>query len=138
MLDYWMPLFHVIMGYFIIMIPMLLIIWGAFSNGSPKTKTVVACFLKIVGILVFLVALEHYYKGMFFYISLFIGGFAAMPQPVVLIFHGLLNGMTLDGIAAALHTTRTNARALIEKASREYWMVADVYRANGHLLEGKR
>ena len=77
MLDYWMPLFHVIMGYFIIMIPMLLIIWGAFSNGSPKTKTVVACFLKIVGILVFLVALEHYYKGMFFYISLFIGGFAA-------------------------------------------------------------
>jgi len=61
-----------------------------------------------------------------------------MPPTVVLIFHGLLNRMTLDEIAAALHTTRREARAIIAKASREHPMLADVYEANGHAPERKR
>lgn len=67
-------------------------------------------------------------------LAAFIGELAAMPPTVVLIFHGLLNGLPLDEIAAALHTTPNEARAIIARASREHPMLADVYGANGHLL----
>ena len=67
----------------------------------------------------------------------FIGELAVMPPPVVLIFHGLLNGRSLDEIAATLHTTQSQALALIDKARREHPMVADAYGANGHALDAK-
>lgn len=66
----------------------------------------------------------------------FIGELAVMPPPVVLIFHGLLNGRSLDEIAATLHTTQSQALALIDKARREHPMVADA-RRRGRLRTAK-
>ena len=60
-----------------------------------------------------------------------------MPPTVVLIFHGLLNGLPLDEIAAALHTTPNEARAIIARASREHPMLADAYRATKHAPDAK-
>lgn len=70
-------------------------------------------------------------------IAALVGGLAAMPPTVVLIFHGLLNGLPLDEIAAALHTTPNEARAIIARASREHPMLADAYRATKHAPDAK-
>lgn len=65
----------------------------------------------------------------------FIEELAAMPKDALLVFQGLLNGRTLDEIAAVVCETRLETRAIIDKAVREHPLVADVYGANGFLLE---